>query len=292
MSRRHASRRDRSPAPDGFPPPRRRLGQNFLVDERAVGRIVAAAVPEPGAPLLEIGPGRGALTGALARLDPLVVVEKDRALAARLRDRFDPGRVVVIEEDILRFPIARTPSLLGSAGTRVRIVGNLPYNISKPVALKLVREREAVEAAVLMFQREVAGRLTASPGGKDYGPLSVLAGLAYRIETLFDLPPGAFRPAPKVTSTVTRWTPRPPRDLPVELEGPLMRILAASFARRRRTILGNLRLAGDLAGGGDADAAARALLERAGIDPTSRAETVPAASFVELARAWPAPGAC
>lgn len=291
MSRPHASRRPRSPAGEEFPSARRALGQNFLVDPRAVDRIVASATSLAGSPLLELGPGRGALTEVLARRARLVAVEKDHVLASRLAARFPPDRVVVIEGDMLRFPFAEAAARLEAPpGTRVRIMGNLPYNISKPIALKLVREREAVEEAVLMFQREVAARLTASPGGKDYGPLSVVAGLAFRVEALFDLPAGAFRPAPKVTSTVTRWTPRAADDLPRAIEAPLMRVLAVTFARRRRTILGNLRDAPELAPEGGKTALA--LLESIGIDPKVRAEAVSPASFLALARAWPQRGAC
>ena len=154
-----------------------------------------------------------------------------------------------IQDDILDVPLAR----LASSGPLV-IAGNLPYNISKPVAMKLVVERRFVLRAVLMFQREVADRLTAQPGTKAYGPLTVLAGRAYRIERLFDLAPGCFRPAPKVVSTVTRWMTRTDDALPDALVAPLRLALAAAFAHRRQTLQKNLRV--HLAGG---EAAARAL---------------------------------
>jgi len=166
--------------------------------------------------------------------------------------------------------------------TPLVIAGNLPYNISKPVAMKLVLERHAVLRAVLMFQREVADRLTALPGTSAYGPLTVLAGRAYRIERLFDLAPGAFRPRPKVVSTVTRWTPREAGALPESLVEPLKTVLGAAFAHRRQTLRKNLRAA--LRGG---DAAAVALLATAGLDGALRAEAIPPQGFVALALAWP-----
>ena len=177
-----------------------------------------------------------------------------------------------MERDALDVPFA-------SFGPAVTLVGNLPYNISKPFAMKMVRERAAVRRAVLMYQREVAARLTAAPGTSAYGPLTVLAGEAFTVERLFDLPPGAFRPRPKVVSTVTRWTPRAEPRLP-DLE-PLAAVLRAAFAHRRQTLLKNLR--GALAGG---EEEARALLGRAGLAGSVRAEAVPPEGFVALARLW------
>jgi len=260
----------------GLPAARRRFGQNFLTDLGAIGRIVAALAPLPLENVLEIGPGRGALTEALLAAVPKIsAVEIDRDLAAHLRARYAEDRLQLIESDVLDLSfraLARSSPLV--------IVGNLPYNISKPVAMKLVVERRAVSRAVLMFQREVALRLTSAPGSRDYGPLTVLAGRAYRIERVFDLAPGAFHPRPQVTSTVTRWTPREDEALPDALVEPLKDVLAAAFARRRQTLQKNLRAALS------ADAAAL-LLEEAGLDGTLRAEAVPPEGFVALARAWP-----
>ena len=263
---------------EGPPRARRRFGQNFLADARAVSRIVEALAPQPDESVVEIGPGRGVLTEAiLARVPRLSAIEIDRDLAALLRGRFGTERLSLVEADVLDVDLRGLEPPLA-------VVGNLPYNVSKPVAMKLVTERDAIDRAVLMFQREVALRLTASPGTADYGPLTVLAGLAFRIERLFDLPPGAFRPRPEVTSTVTRWTRPAEEGLTRELEPRLKALLRAAFARRRQTLLRNLRAA--LPGG---EREAIELLRGAGIDGSLRAEALPPRSFVAAARLWPDP---
>lgn len=260
-----------------LPQPRRRFGQNFLVDASAIERIVAALAPAPEETVVEIGPGRGALTEALLRRVPRVTaIEIDRDLAAMLRARHEPARLALVEGDALGVD-------LGAIAPRCVVVGNLPYNVSKPMAMKLVAERAAVARAVLMFQREVAERLVARPGTPEYGPLTVLAGEAFAIAPLFDLRPGAFRPRPEVVSTVTRWTPREGAGLSRDLEGRLRTALRVAFARRRQTLLRNLREG--LPGG---EAAARALLDRADLDGSLRAEVLPPEAFVRLAGLWPA----
>ena len=237
-------------------------------------RIVEALQAAPEDTLVEIGPGRGILTAALLGTGaPVVAIEIDRELAARLRERYDAATLRLIEGDALEVSLAAiAPSLA--------VAGNLPYNISKPFAMKLVDERRAVARAVLMFQREVAMRLTARTGTGDYGPLTVLAGRAFAIERLFDVPPGAFRPRPKVVSTVTRWTPRPAADLPSGDVPSLKAALRAAFAHRRQTIGKNLRQELSLD-----DRAAAGLLEDAGIDPGRRAEAVDPDAFLRLAAA-------
>ena len=255
--------------------PRKRFGQNFLVDPAAIRRIRDALAPSPGETVLEIGPGRAALTAALLEVMPrITVVEIDRDLADALRARFPAERLRVVEGDVLE-------TSWSAWGAPVVLVGNLPYNISKPVAMRLVEERARIDRAVLTFQREVAHRLTATPGTGAYGPLTVLAGRAFRIERLFDLPAGAFRPRPKVVSTVTRWLPLPAASLPDGLVRPLREALRACFAHRRKTLLTNLRDA--LPGG---EAAARELLARAEIDGRLRAEAIPPDGFVRLAGLW------
>lgn len=227
--------------------------------------------------VVEIGPGRGALTDALLNGVPRIsAIEIDRDLCALLRSRYPEDRLRLIEKDVLEVDFGA----LAQAGPLV-IAGNLPYNISKPVAMKLVVERRAVSRAVLMFQREVAKRLTAMPGTGEYGPLTVLAGRAYRIERLFDLSPGAFQPSPKVVSTVTRWIPREEDVLPESLVAPLKAVLRAAFARRRQTLQKNLRVAL----GGEAEATS--VLARAGLDGSLRAEAIPPEGFVALANLWP-----
>jgi len=260
------------------------LGQNFLVDRRVARDIVAAAAPLAGADVVEIGPGRGALTALLLReARRVIAVEKDRGLAEHARREFSRDGLVLVEGDILRIDwsaIAPAPSEPG--GARIVVVSNLPYNISKPLAMKLVAERERIERAVLTVQREVADRLVARPGSRDYGALGILVGQVFEVERLFDVPPGAFRPRPKVTSSVTRWRSRGPHALTAAAERTLRACLAASFAHRRRTLYNNLRSA--LPGG---DRAARALLEEARIDGSARPEAITPEGFVRLARAWP-----
>lgn len=265
------------------PRARRDLGQNFLVDRHSIERIVEALDPRPGEPILEIGPGRGALTGVLvARVDRMAAVERDGALADTLRRDYPPDRLTVLENDVLKIDLASVaPSLGLPTSTRLVVVGNLPYNISKPIAMKLIRERRAIDRAVLMFQKEVADRLTAVPGTKAYGPLTVLTALTFCIERLFDLRPGAFRPRPKVDSTVTRWHTREMPGFDEAREDALLACLAASFKRRRQTLRNNLRHAlGSLA-------RAEEILLSAGLEPTLRAEAVPPEGFVRLAERWP-----
>ncbi len=266
-----------SEGPSALPRARRRFGQNFLTDKNAIRRVGAALAPGASENVLEIGPGRGALTDLLLNGVPRIsAIEIDRDLCALLRSRYPEDRLRLIEKDVLDVAFCD----LAQAGPLV-IAGNLPYNISKPVAMKLVLERESVSRAVLMFQREVAQRLTAAPGTGAYGPLTVLAGRAYRIERLFDLSPGAFEPSPKVVSTVTLWTPREKDALPPSLVVPLMTVLRAAFARRRQTLQKNLRVALN----GD-DSATLSLLTHAGLDGRLRAEAIPPDGFVALAGLW------
>ena len=248
------------------PGPRKRFGQHFLADPAAVRRIVAALGPPAGPPVVEIGPGRGVLTAPLLEVfGRVTAVEIDRDLAAHLRARFPASALTLLEGDVLDV------ALEDLATEPVRLVGNLPYNVSKPVADKIVRERARVAGAVLMFQREVAERLTAPPGTRAYGPLTVLVGEAFLVEPLFDLRPNAFRPPPEVMSTVTRWTPRPAAFSSVSEEN-LRAVLRAGFAHRRRTLRNNLPVA---------------LLEDAGIDGSLRAEALPLEDWRRLARMWP-----
>lgn len=268
---------------DPAAPPRRAkksLGQHFLHDARVARRIVSTLDPRAGEPVIEIGPGRGALTARLVEAAGCIaVVELDRALAQWLQTRFDRNQLVLFQQDILQIELPVILLALGQPETaRAVIAGNLPYHISKPVAQKMIRERQWVDRALLMFQREVAQRLTARPGGRDYGPLSVLAGEVYAIEILFDLPPGAFRPQPKVVSSVTRWRRRDTVPALDEVEEARLRAcLALCFARRRQTLRNNLRAA--LRDDRLVDAA----LEAAELDGKQRAEAVLPAGFRRLA---------
>jgi 16S rRNA (adenine1518-N6/adenine1519-N6)-dimethyltransferase len=262
---------------------RRALGQHFLTDGGAIERILAALSLRAGEVALEIGPGRGALTGRLVRRGArLAVVEKDAGLAAALAARFAPSELCVIAGDALELKLSDVLARLERPGGRLVVVGNLPYSISKPVVQKLVAEHRSVERAVLMFQREVARRLTAGPGSRDYGPLGVLAGQVFEIRALLDLPPRAFRPAPQVWSTVTLWFPRPGAEaFCAQEEARLRACLSACFARRRQVLRNNLRAAlGD-------GALAERLLAAANVDGRCRAEQLAPEAFLRLCAAWP-----
>lgn len=206
-------------------PKKSRLGQNFLIDAQAAQRIVAALGDFADRTVVEIGPGRGAITDALAaRAGHVLAIELDRDLAAELRGRFAPDRVAVIEQDVLEFDFAAASA---QARGRLRVVGNLPYYITSPILLHLARSHAALESAVLMVQREVADRVTASPGSRDYGLLSVTMQMYGPVSQLFTLPPSAFSPPPKVHSTVFRW-----RFAPRFAESAWRRLVfSASFAR-------------------------------------------------------------
>ena len=269
---------------DRLPRARKRFGQNFLTNAGAIAKISSKVAELGEGDALEIGPGRGALTASLLGSGLRVTaVEIDRNLTAYLRDRFHEHRFHLEEGDILKVRFQDLMDRLEPAPAgRFLVAGNLPYNISKPVVQKLIAEREAVAGAVLMFQKEVAARLTAKPQNRDYGPLGIFAGSFFRIEAWFDLAPGSFRPAPRVTSTVTVWT-RPAGPVPEpDLARRLRLCLEVCFHNRRQTLFNNLRHG--LAGG---EPAARELLETTGLDGSARAESLPPDSFRSLARIWP-----
>jgi 16S rRNA (adenine1518-N6/adenine1519-N6)-dimethyltransferase len=254
-----------------------RLGQNFLDDAQAAERIVAALGDLSGRTVIEIGPGGGAITGALAaRARRVVAIELDREFAARLRARYSPDRVQVVEQDVLKFDFATASSESG-AGERLRVVGNLPYYITSPILLKLAASHATLELAVLMVQREVADRVIAAPGSRDYGLLSVTVQMYGPAERLFTLPPDAFSPPPEVHSTVFRWRFAPRfAELVVEEDG-FLRFVRKAFAQKRKTLANNLRAAGI------APAAAAAAMAKAEIDPQARAEAL---SIETLAALW------
>lgn len=258
------------------------LGQNFLVDESYVRRIVAALGPRGGETLVEIGPGRGALTGLLVgSVARLVAVEFDRELAPLLRERFG-GRedFEVIEADALGVDFCEAVAPAASA----RVVANLPYNISTAILQRLIAQRRCLPELILMLQREVVERITAPPGTPERGFLSVLVQAYCEAEALFDVPPGAFRPVPKVWSTVLRLRPRPDES---EALGDLFwNVVSAGFAQRRKTILNNLRAAPtELRARVEAAGGELAALAAAGIEPRRRAETLTLEEWAALARA-------
>lgn len=245
---------------------RKRFGQNFL-EPAWVTKVVRAIDPKPDETFLEIGPGRGALTRPLAgRVRALTAVEIDRDLAAELSQTAAPN-VTVVQADFLEFRIPQSA---------IRIVGNLPYNVASPILIKL-RDAYAGGApigdATVMLQREVADRLTASPGTRDYGVLTILVGHTARAERLLALPPGAFRPAPKVHSALVRLTFHPPapavRDAAV-----FERLVRSVFTQRRKTLANTLKsgFSGEI-------------LARTGIDGRRRPETLTIAEFASLSDA-------
>ena len=215
---------------------RKRFGQNFLHDREVVARIVAAIAPRADDRLVEIGPGLGALTAPLLeRLDHLQVIELDRDLIARLRQRFSPDVLTLHEGDALRFDFS-------SLGAPLRVVGNLPYNISTPLLFHLADHASVLKDMTFMLQKEVVSRIVAEPGSKDFGRLSVMLQYRFRVGHLFDVPPEAFRPAPKVTSSIVRLIPlNEAQRLRADDEGLMRRLVAAAFAQRRKTLRNTLR---------------------------------------------------
>ena len=208
---------------------RKRFGQHFLTDRAVLDAIVDAIRPEPGEALVEIGPGLGAMTDPLvARSRQLTVIELDRDLAQRLRKR---PELEVIEADVLQVDFAE---LAARAGQRLRIVGNLPYNISTPILFHLLASVEHVIDQHFMLQKEVVDRMAAAPGGKDFGRLSVMLQWRYRIEAVLDVPPEAFEPPPRVESAVVRMQPLPQvACVDADLLGELVRV---AFSQRRKLL--------------------------------------------------------
>lgn len=260
---------------------RARLGQNFLVDTQAVDRIVAALGNLDGRTVVEIGPGRGAITASLAtRAGQVLAVEFDGKLAAQLRRQFPPDRVLVVEKDILDFDLPAVGAQLSASvpGARLRVVGNLPYYITSPILFALAASHAVLDLAVLMVQREVADRVLASPGSRDYGSLTVTAQMYGSVERLFSLPPSAFSPPPEVHSTVFRWRFAPRFDELGVNEDSFLRLVRTTFAQKRKTLVNNLRVAGF------ETAAATAALAAAGISPQARAEAVSIEGFAAIWR--------
>jgi 16S rRNA (adenine1518-N6/adenine1519-N6)-dimethyltransferase len=246
---------------------RKRFGQHFLADSGVIDGIVAAIDPRPGQALVEIGPGLGAMTQPLVeRAGALTVIELDRDLAARLRQR---PQLTVVEGDVLEVDFAALAARLG--GRKLRVVGNLPYNISTPILFHLLGAVDHVEDQHFMLQKEVVERMAAAPSGKDYGRLSVMLQWRYHIEHLLDVPPHAFDPPPRVDSAVVRMLPWP-RPAPVDAVL-LSDLVQASFSQRRKLLrhtLGRWLEARGFEGAFD--------LQR-------RAEEVPVAEYVALAQA-------
>lgn len=245
--------------------PRKRFGQHFLADASVIDDIIDAIDPQPGQALVEIGPGLGAVTDPLvARSHHLTVVELDRDLAARLRKR---AELTVVESDVLKVDFT---ALAQQAGQKLRIVGNLPYNISTPILFHLLDSVEHVVDQHFMLQKEVVDRMAAAPGSKDFGRLSVMLQWRYAIESVLDVPPEAFDPPPRVDSAVVRMVPLPnPEGLDATLLGELVTV---AFSQRRKLLRHTLgRWLTERGFGGD-------------FDTQRRAEEVPVAEYLALAR--------
>lgn len=249
--------------------PRKRFGQHFLADRRVIDDIVLAIAPASGERIVEIGPGEGALTFALLeRVRPLIAIELDRDLVPLLRARADASVLEVIEADALGVDYRR----LRGDGPRLRLVGNLPYNISTPLLFHLLDHADAIADMHFMLQKEVVDRICAAPGGKTFGRLSVMLGARARAEALLEVPPSAFRPPPKVESAVVRIVPHPAAAIAAIDFAALGTLVAAGFQMRRKTIANALSRVAD-----------RATIDEAGIDPGARAETIAIDQWLRLA---------
>jgi 16S rRNA (adenine1518-N6/adenine1519-N6)-dimethyltransferase len=262
--------------------PSRRLGQNFLSDPRVAERI-AGLIADPRAPVLEIGPGLGALTVLLAATGrPLVAVEIDLRLADLMTRTLEPFPAArVVRGDILD---QRMESLFPGTDA-VTVVANLPYSITTPAIEWLLHQGTRVERMFLMVQREYARRLGAAPGGRDYGSIAVFVGLHAEIETMFRVSPGAFHPRPAVDSVVLALTPRAYPGTSAEERRAAETMARAGMGSKRKTVQNALARGLDLDTG-----AVRTLLENAGIDPGRRGETLAMPEWIRLARVWLAAG--
>ena len=250
--------------------PRKRFGQHFLHDRSILGRIVDAIAPQAGQRIVEIGPGEGALTLPLLHAaGVLTAIELDRDLIEPLREKSrGVGDLTIVNADVLSVDFTAL-----ARGTPIRLVGNLPYNISTPILFHCLEHATTITDMHFMLQKEVVERMAAAPGSKTYGRLSVMLQLRCTVEPLLRVPPGAFRPPPKVDSAVVRLAPLPPGQLPDVDFAIIERIVRAAFGQRRKTLGNAVSQIMDV----------RAIAA-AGIDPRARAEQLPPAAFVAMAK--------
>ena len=260
------------------------LGQNFLIDANIARRIVDLADIRPDETVLEIGPGRGALTGMLCeRAAHVVAVEIDEEVATTLRDRDLADNLTIVREDVLKSDLRYLGDNALPVGARVEkwpVVGNLPYVIGSRLMVSLVIQARSVDRVTFMVQLEVGDRLLADAGSRTYGLLSVMLQATGELRRGFTVPPQAFRPVPKVTSLVLTWRSAPPDDLDIPA---LLTTVKAAFAHRRKRLSNSLR---SLARKGDLDLAREVLLacDAAGVDPGARAEQLSPEQFIALSR--------
>ena len=252
--------------------PRKRFGQNFLTDEAVLYGIIRAIDPQPDDTMVEIGPGLGAMTRLLLQsLSQLHVVELDRDLVARLQKNFDPNKLIVHAGDALQFDFASIPR---PAGKKLRVVGNLPYNISSPLLFHLAQIAPQVVDQHFMLQKEVVERMVAEPSSKAYGRLSVMLQWRYYMELLFVVPPTAFDPPPQVDSAIVRMIPL---AQPLACDaGKLEQVVTKAFSQRRKVIRNCV-----------AGMFSENELIDAGINPQARPEEVPVEQFIGLANRLP-----
>lgn len=270
-------------SPSAFIPPKKRFGQNFLADERVVERILREVAPRLDETVIEIGPGRGALTsGLLGNVGRLVAIEYDRDLIPLLEEKFGAREnFVLVEADALAVDLCE----LIAPARASRVVANLPYYISTAILQRLVEQRRCLAEMVLMLQREVVERIAARPGDTERGYLSVLIEAYCDAEKLFDVAPASFRPQPKVWSSVVRLRVRPQIKVESVDESLLWQTVSAGFAQRRKTIFNNLRGAsGELRSRVEKAGGAERVLEAAQVDARRRAETLTLEEWAQLTR--------
>jgi len=252
--------------------PKKSFGQHFLHERRYIDRIVSSISPKDGDTLVEIGPGEGAMTlPLLAVAKRMTAIELDTDLIPGLEQRAAAiGELRIVHSDVLKVDFSALAADLGAA--RLRIAGNLPYYISSPILFHCVEHAAAIQDMHFMLQKEVVDRMAAEPGSKIYGRLSVMLQLACRVTPLFTVPPGAFRPPPKVDSAVVRLVPLPADQRPAGDPAKIHAVVKAAFAMRRKTLANTLKGMIDEAG-----------IRAVGIDPRARAETLAPMDFVKLA---------
>ena len=255
---------------------RKRFGQNFLHDDYVIGQIVSAINPQHEQNLVEIGPGLGALTDPVCdEVEALTVIELDRDLAKRLREHpFNGDKLTVIEQDAMTMDFTELAKTMPVKDKGLRVFGNLPYNISTPLMFHLFSHAACVDDMHFMLQKEVVNRLAAGHGSKSYGRLSVMAQYYCKVMPVLNVPPGAFKPPPKVDSAVVRLIPHKTPPVDVASVATLERVCAQAFNQRRKTIRNSLK-----------ESLTEAQISALGINPTVRAEVLSLQDFATIANA-------